>query len=138
MHRAGVGRWACAVASREDSRRWREANRERHRELNRRWREANPEKVREQNTRRLERLAAASEPDGCWLWDGPMQAKGYGQVRERRVHRLAWEHWVGSIPEGAHLHHRCGVKACFNPRHLETLTPDEHRARHNEELLHES
>lgn len=71
-----------------------------------------------------ERLARYVEPDlngGCLLWGGAA-SKGYGTLRVARkkvfTHRLSWELENGAIPEGAHVLHRCDVRACVNPLHL--------------------
>jgi hypothetical protein len=67
-------------------------------------------------------------PDGCWLWTGSKDQNGYGMVRVpdigvRRVHRIAYEHLVGPIPDGLQTDHLCRVRACANPAHLEPVTP---------------
>lgn len=70
--------------------------------------------------------------NGCWLWTGPVMANGYGQVdlggRHWLAHRLVWALLVGSSPE--HLHHRCRVRRCVNPAHLEPLTAADHARAH--------
>lgn len=60
---------------------------------------------------------------GCWLWTGLRLNSGYGLLnvdrRPRGVHRLAYEEWVGPIVDGNCVHHKCSVRHCFNPDHLE-------------------
>lgn len=71
-------------------------------------------------------------PSGCWLWTAGRNGNGYGYYRPGegkshvRVHRFAYEQLVGPIPEGLHLHHRCGNRTCVNPAHLQPVTPGEH------------
>lgn len=79
------------------------------------------------------------EPDlnsGCWLWGGA--ANVYGQMsvwlgpnlnETRLAHRLAYEYFVGHIPDGLHLDHKCRTPLCVNPVHLEPVTPRENLAR---------
>src|SRR3990167_591210 len=63
------------------------------------------------------------EPNsGCWLWTHAKFPQGYGQVfierRGVRAHRVSYETFVGSIPDGADILHKCGVRSCVNPAHL--------------------
>lgn len=56
---------------------------------------------------------------GCWELRGQSHRR-YGQIRDRvYVHRLAYETWVGPIPAGMLVRHRCDNPPCFNPDHLE-------------------
>lgn len=77
----------------------------------------------------------AVSPGGCWLWAGKT-SKGYGRFwsidgsRTVAAHRWLYERAVGPIPEGAHLDHRCLVKTCVNPEHLEPVTVKENVRRH--------
>jgi hypothetical protein len=68
--------------------------------------------------------------DGCWLWKGAHRAAGYGIVirngRQTYAHRYAFEQAHGPIPEGYHVHHRCGIKLCVCPDHLELVSAGEH------------
>lgn len=60
---------------------------------------------------------------GCWLWDAGLSRGGYGQVkvhgRQKMAHRLAFELFVGPIPAGMEVRHKCDVTFCINPDHLE-------------------
>lgn len=70
---------------------------------------------------------------GCWLWIGAVNHRGYGTISIRRTangaHRYAYERLVGEIPAGFHLDHRCRVRCCVNPAHLEPVTPRENLMR---------
>ncbi len=63
---------------------------------------------------------------GCWNWQGATNAKGYGffwfNERLQRAHRIAYEHFVGRIPPGCVIHHRCQNPSCVNPEHLSPIT----------------
>jgi hypothetical protein len=84
---------------------------------------------------------------GCWLWTGARIWSGYGlftvgKGQLRRVHRLAYEWFIGPIPDGLDVEHACHTRdetcrgrgqscphrACVNPTHLEAIT-------HHENLL---
>jgi hypothetical protein len=65
--------------------------------------------------------------DGCWLWPGTRNAKGYCQFsvdgKKIYVHRFAYELLVGPIPEGQELDHRHTCpKNCVRPTHLRVVT----------------
>src|SRR5688572_15247152 len=63
---------------------------------------------------------------GCWVWMGSLRHGGYGQVtfRGRPIgsHRAMWLLLRGAIPEGLELDHKCRVRSCCNPDHLEPVT----------------
>lgn len=69
------------------------------------------------------------EPNsGCWLWTGALQEGGYSKFREgpgkKSIygHRLSYELFNGPIPEGLTIDHKCRVRSCVNPAHLEAVT----------------
>jgi hypothetical protein len=74
--------------------------------------------------------------DECWMWTGARSAKGYGHTRDGLAHRAAFRLVVGEIPDGYQLHHRCGTKACVNPRHLTLVTSGEHADLHDNGWWH--
>lgn len=69
---------------------------------------------------------------GCFEWQGALTSKGYGKiacgsradgsVKNRRVHRVAYEALVGPIPDGLTIDHTCENKACWSPAHLQPVT----------------
>ena len=73
----------------------------------------------------------------CWLWLGPLDARGYGAIGEGgrggrvlKVHALVYRLLIGPTLPGTELHHKCHNKACCNPEHIEPLTKREHLSRH--------
>lgn len=71
---------------------------------------------------------------GCWLWTGGTNGRGYGVIgteRPRRsnyAHRVSYELHVGPIPDGMEVAHRCDVRNCVNPEHLTLMTHRENEA----------
>lgn len=64
--------------------------------------------------------------NGCWMWKGLCDKKGYGRVtdagRLRVAHRYFYTKVVGPIPEGLVIDHLCYEPGCVNPAHLEAVT----------------
>jgi hypothetical protein len=62
------------------------------------------------------------DESGCWLWQKVIGSNGYGYCTYKgkwgTVHRIAYQVFVGEIPEGKDICHHCDVKKCFNPTHL--------------------
>ena len=63
--------------------------------------------------------------DGCWLWTGAIDHKGYGRIGMgapsrfvMRAHRATWELTFGPIPEGLCVLHKCDNPPCVRPSHL--------------------
>lgn len=69
----------------------------------------------------------------CWVWLGPKNSNGYGlwklDGRGRGAHIFAYEWLVGPVPSGKELDHKCRVRECVNPRHLEAVTHQENMMR---------
>src|SRR5213593_3886465 len=78
-------------------------------------------------------MAKVEISDGCWPWLGSKTAKGYGRIQTGLrspaghyapvpAHRVAYELFIGPIPEGLHVDHLCKNPGCVNPAHLEPVT----------------
>lgn len=76
----------------------------------------------------LERIATrCNENDnGCWIYTGGRNDAGYGVIsinrRPHYAHRITYEGYITTIPDGLELDHLCRVRACCNPWHLEPVT----------------
>lgn len=75
----------------------------------------------------IDRIMQRVERSGeCWLWTGHLDRYGYGQIsvnnHREKVHRAAYEAFVGLIPDGLVIDHTCRVRRCVNPAHLEPVT----------------
>lgn len=83
------------------------------------------------------------DASGCWLWTGSRCHDKYGEPTYGRfsldhsttllAHRVAYEWWVGPIPEGMELDHvrerGCKHKHCVNPAHLEPVNHGQNMTR---------
>lgn len=63
----------------------------------------------------------------CWLSTRKPCSNGYVTISDGKKvqwsgHRLAYTLTYGPIPQGLHVRHKCDVKACCNPYHLELGT----------------
>ena len=72
---------------------------------------------------------------GCWVAPATSGESGYSLMRgddrpNMMFHRRVYEEFVGPIPAGMHAHHKCLVRACCNPSHIQVLTPAQHNAVH--------
>ena len=71
---------------------------------------------------RVERNVFIEPNSGCWLWQGSVTRTGYAMLSvggERELlHRLAYKEYIGAIPDGLCVCHKCDVRSCGNPAHL--------------------
>lgn len=85
-----------------------------------------PEIVRKLRLALEKHTRKPSDETLCWKWEGAVH-KGYGRIKgstyEWPAHRAAYRVYIGEIPEGKHVTHRCGRALCVNPAHLELADP---------------
>ena len=74
-------------------------------------------------------------PGGCWIWTGSKTSRGYGNAyiagQYVLMHRAAYEHYIGPIPEGYNVTHTCRNQLCLQPKHLKAVTPREKTLQYN-------
>lgn len=82
---------------------------------------------------RIERSHRVNPETGCWDWLGSFRGGGYARisVKDRPVpaHRVSFEVFRYSIPDGLVLDHLCRDRGCVNPWHLEPVTIGENTRR---------
>ena len=82
---------------------------------------------------RLEPWIWRCPASGCWIWVAQTNRNGYGRHKVRgqlrMAHRSSYEAHVGPIPPGLVLDHRCRVRCCVNPHHLDPVTVRENTLR---------
>lgn len=73
------------------------------------WKKPTKEKINE-------RVFPVTE-SGCWIWTGK-ESSGYGMYNKYLAHRMSYELFIGEIPDGMCVCHKCDIPLCVNPNHL--------------------
>lgn len=77
--------------------------------------------TKEQRTLRF-LLKTVKRDSGCVDWIGTKFHNGYGvcvwKRKHMKAHRVSWELFVGQIPDGKQVLHKCDRPCCVNPQHL--------------------
>ena len=93
----------------------------------------------EEVQRFLEKIRIQGDKE-CWIWVYYRDPRGYGKFTRSVVydengrsggtpvaaHRFSHELFIGPIPEGFQVHHKCDNPSCVKPDHLEALGVPEH------------
>lgn len=85
--------------------------------------------------RLMAKIEKVGGKDGCWIWNGSVGGAGYGEIRiggkgshsgpKTSPHRVSYTLFNGAIPDDKEIDHKCNVKTCCNPRHLQLVTHKE-------------
>lgn len=72
---------------------------------------------------RFFKYVGRKQPNGCILWEGTIDKKGYGTIRDDEqkndgAHRVSYRLFTGSIPDGLFILHDCDTPLCVAPGHL--------------------
>ena len=73
-----------------------------------------------------------NKTESCWLWTGRLNDEGYGHFRGMVAHRFSFLKHEGLLKRSEELHHKCNVRHCVNPEHLESLEKAAHSKLHVE------
>jgi hypothetical protein len=80
-----------------------------------------------------ERFWAKVDKSGdCWLWTAYCVKGGYGRFTISKTkylaHRVSYAWYIGEIPEGFEVDHKCHTPSCVRPQHLQAVTGEVNRA----------
>ncbi len=85
-----------------------------------------PARVGNHRTLPWEQCFTPEPNSGCWLWLLHVGEKGYAHIWDGnkvcRAHRHIYELVKGRIPDGLEPDHKCRVRSCVNPDHIELVT----------------
>lgn len=81
-----------------------------------------PAMTPDQIDRQINARSRVDTVNGCLIFEGCKNPRGYGSVRINKrtvlAHRAVWESLYGPIPNGLEICHRCDNPSCVWPDHL--------------------
>ena len=80
-------------------------------------------------------FAKVEKTESCWNWKASVNLQGYGTFwinpRNYGAHRAAYLLFVGDIPDGLEVDHKCRNILCVNPDHLRLLDSQSNSENHS-------
>jgi len=87
---------------------------------------------RQKLTARLKKYSEKDHKTRCRNWTGAVDNNGYGRIKvdgkAKRAHRVAYQTYIGDIPNNMPVHHTCANSTCINVNHLQLVTQRENIA----------
>jgi len=79
--------------------------------------------LQERFSKKINKSGSETYPD-CWIWEGGKTSKGYGSFKYYQdrsaigAHVSSYLFYIGEVPKGMLVRHRCDNPPCVNPEHL--------------------